>query len=277
MASTDPTQTTVLRNNYEAALYKRFRRVKGLIRTTVGENDALRIGSQSRRTRLASPRDDFGFEENAQKQAAFEEWLQGAIEDEILEPVGESGLLQGQHYTGSFVRAAVRKAIELAQGRLQQADFQVPDASVDAVLNRPIHQSTLRTMYRRHYRALEGVTQEMDRQMSRTLTEGFAQGHHPRKMASELNDRIDKIGITRARTIAQTETISTHASAALNEYERHGADQVTQEVEFSHADDERVCQICRGLGGDVFTVDEARGVIPGSTHPNCRCSWLPVL
>ncbi len=275
MASTDPTQTTVLRNNYEAALYKRFRRVKGLVRTTVEENDALRMGERARRTRLASPRDDFGFEENAQKQAAFEEWLQGAIEDEILEPVGESGLLQGQHYTGSFVRAAVRKAIELAQGRLQQADFQVPDASVDAVLNRPIHQSTLRTMYRRHYRALEGVTQEMDRQMSRTLTEGFAQGHHPRKMASELNDRIDKIGITRARTIAQTETINTHAEATLNSYERSDTEQVVKETEFSDSNDARVCERCEDLDGTTYTIDEARGVIP--QHPNCRCSFIPVL
>lgn len=276
MASTDPTQTTVLRNNYEAAFYKRFRTLKGLIRTTVEENDALRIGAQSPRTvRLASPRDDFHFEENAQKQAAFEEWLQGAIEDEILQPVGERGLLQGQHYTGSFVRATVRKAIELARQRLRQAGFDVPDMSVDAVLNRPIHREALQTMYRRHFRALEGVTQEMDRQMSRTLTEGFAQGWHPRKMASELNDRIDKIGITRARTVAQTETIRTHATSALDSYERNDADEVTKEVEFSDSDDARVCEECEDLDGTTYTTDEARGVIP--QHPRCRCSWLPVI
>lgn len=276
MASQDPTQTITLRNSYEAAFYKRFRRVKGVLRTTVEENDALRIGAQSPRTvRLASPRDDFNFEENAQKQAAFEEWLQGAIEDEILQPVGERALLQGQHYTGSFVRATVRKAIELARQRLRQAGFDVPDMSVDAVLNRPIHRSTLQTMYRRHFRALEGVTQEMDRQMSRTLTEGFAQGHHPRKMASALNDRIDKIGITGARRVAQTETIRTHAEATLNSYERSETEQVVKETEFSDSDDERVCEDCEDLDGTTYTVEEARGVIP--VHPNCRCSFIPVL
>lgn len=275
MASKDPTKTIVHRQNYEAAFYKRFRRLKGLIRTTVEENDALRIGDPSRRGRLASPRDDFRFEENAQKQAAFEGWLQGAIEDEILQQVGERALLQGRHYTGSFVRATVRKAIELARSRLRQAGVDVPDMAVDAVLNRPIHKSTLRKMYRRHFRALEGVTQEMDRQMSRTLTEGFAQGWHPRKMASELNDRIDKVGIKRARTVAQTETIRTHAESTLDSYERSGTEQVVKETEFSDSDDERVCEECEDLDGTTYTTDEARGVIP--VHPNCRCSFLPVI
>lgn len=276
MASQDPTQTITLRRNYEAAFYKRFRRLKGILRTTVEENDALRIGAAPHRTvRLAQPRDDFRFEENAQKQAAFEEWLQGAIEDGILQPVGETALLQGQHYTGNFVRATVRKAVERARQLLRKAGFDVPDMSVDAVLNRPIHRSTLRTMYRRHFRALEGVTQEMDRQMSRTLTEGFAQGHHPRKMASELNDRIDKIGITGARRVAQTETIRTHAEATLNSYERHGAEEVTKEAEFSDSDDARVCEECEDLDGTIYTIDEARGIIP--VHPNCRCSWIPTL
>lgn len=275
MASQDPTQTTVLRNNYKAAFYNRFRRLKGLVRTTVEENDALRIGDRRRRGRLAQPRDDFNFEENAQKQAAFEEWLQGAIEDEILQPVGDTALLQGQHYTGTFVRGTVRKAVEHSRTRLRQAGFDLPEASVDVAMNRPIHQETLQTMYRRHFRALEGVTQEMDRQMSRTLTEGFAQGHHPRKMASELNDRIDKIGITRARTIAQTETIRTHATSTLDSYERSDTEQVVKETEFSDSDDARVCDECEDLDETTYAVDEARGIIP--VHPRCRCSFLPVL
>lgn len=275
MASKDPTQTITLRNRYEAAFYKRFRHLKGLIRTTVEENDALRIGARYRRGRLAQPRDDFNFEENAQKQAAFEQWLQTAIEEEILQPVGETALLQGQHYTGSFVRATVRKAIELARTRLQRIGLELPDTSVDVVMNRPIHQTTLATMYRRHFRALEGVTQAMDRQMSRTLTEGFSQGWHPRKMADKLNDRVDKIGITRARTVAQTETIRTHAESTLDSYERSGAEQVVKDVEFSDSDDQRVCEECEDLDGTTYTTEESRDIIP--VHPRCRCSWLPVL
>jgi SPP1 gp7 family putative phage head morphogenesis protein len=275
MASQDPTQTITLRQRYEAAFYKKFRYLKGLIRTTVEENDALRIGARYRRGRLAQPRDDFNFEENAQKQAAFEQWLQTAIEEEILQPVGETALLQGQHYTGSFVRATVRKAIELARTRLQKIGIELPDTSVDVVMNRPIHKSTLAMMYRRHFRALEGVTQAMDKEMSRTLTEGLSQGWHPRKMANKLNDRVDKVGITRARTVAQTETIRTHAESTLNSYERSETEQVVKESEFSDSDDERVCEECEDLDGTTYTTEEARGVIP--QHPNCRCSWLPVI
>ena len=35
----------------------------------------------------------------------------------------------------------------------------------------------------------------------------------------------------------------------------------------------RVCPDCGGYEGEIFTVDEAEGIIP--LHPNCRCCWIP--
>jgi SPP1 gp7 family putative phage head morphogenesis protein len=101
-------------------------------------------------------------------------------------------------------------------------------------------------------------------------------------MARELVNRVDKIGITRAKMLARTEIINAHAEATLNTYDEAGLDGVTLLSEFSTAQDESVCPICEelsqqdnGNGPGVFTIEQARGVIP--VHPNCRCGWLPIV
>jgi SPP1 gp7 family putative phage head morphogenesis protein len=50
---------------------------------------------------------------------------------------------------------------------------------------------------------------------------------------------------------------------------------VTVDAEYTTADDNKVCPKCRQLEGNVYTIDEARGIIP--VHPNCRCAWNPVV
>ena len=47
------------------------------------------------------------------------------------------------------------------------------------------------------------------------------------------------------------------------------------EAEFQTAGDDRVCPQCAALNGEIYKVEDARGVIP--VHPRCRCNWLPVV
>lgn len=53
-----------------------------------------------------------------------------------------------------------------------------------------------------------------------------------------------------------------------------GAYNVHVRAEFSTAGDDRVCSVCAGLEGEIYTLDEAADLIP--VHPNCRCITLPV-
>ena len=153
----------------------------------------------------------------------------------------------------------------------------VPSPALAETFNAPIHADALGILYTRNYRELKGITDAMDQEISRVLTRGFAEGWNPRKMAREINDRVDKVGLTRARTLARTETIHAHSEATLNRYESMlGADaQVTGKAELLTAGDRRVCPICESLEGTVFSLTEARGVVP--VHPNCRCAFLPVV
>lgn len=309
-APAGPTRTRTIQQDYEADAFTRFRRVKGLIRETVVANDALGLTNDSstpgvpvspqalevnaddpawwktyaveRRRGVvnADPARDFDFPRSGEKAEAFLDWLQGVEDDEVLEIVQRSGgrIVARDRWQDVYVRRSYGRGLKHANARLREAGVDV-DAIDDVVrlFNQPIHAETLSQLFTRNFTELQGITDAMDQEISRQLTQGFAEGWGPRKMARELNDRVDAVGITRARTMARTETIRTHSEATLNRYERMlGPDaQVTGKAEWRTAGDDRVCPICEGLEGQTFALDEARGMLP--IHPNCRCSWLPVV
>lgn len=306
-ADSGPTRTKTIQDDWSAEFYKRWRRVKGLIRETIVENDALGLagGSTSpteaaalevnaddldwwadyvadrRRGAVnASAAEEFDFPTDDEGAAidAFLDWLRGAVDDEVLE-VGRRGS-SGEPITRSnwmnvFVRRAYGRGLKFANGRLREAGLDVPGIDPSEAFSRPIHAQTLSRLYTRTFRELDGITEAVGQQISRRLTEGFAKGWNPRKTARELNDRVDAIGLTRSRTLARTETINAHADATLNRYEDEGVDDVAGKAEFDTAGDSDVCSLCRPLEGEVMSIAEARGLIP--IHPNCRCAWLPVV
>lgn len=283
MAS-EPTQTKTLRRKYAAALYKRLRRIKGYIRTGVETNDALRLGQSA----LAKAPEDFRFHTDERKQQAFRQWLNQALREEFLEPVGRGQLRRGQHYTGTFVRSAYQKGIRFARRKLKALGVELPggSGSVDGTFNLPIHKETLRSLYKRNFKALKDITEALDEAISETLTEGFAEGVNPREMADRLNDRVDKIGITRARTLARTETLNAHSSASLDEYQRGGVSSV-KHGEWLATNDSRTCPVCRSIDGKEYPIDEFRtGTfefegqeyrLKPPAHPRGRCAVAPVV
>ena len=263
---TDPTRTTTLRKQFEAEFYKRFRRLKGRIRREIEKEDGF--GLKTNRGRFDFPRSD-------QKVAGFMAWLREAQREELI------GVSEGvpidraaqQVWASSYIESAYRRGVNQSASRMRSAGAVVDDRWVDTAFNRPIHADRLGLAFMRAYNELEGITEAMDQQISRALAQGLADGLSPRDIARNLNNRVDKIGITRARTLARTEVVSAHAEASLNSYEEAGIEGVEVEAEFSTADDDLVCPECDALQGRTFTMDEARGMIP--VHPNCRCTFIP--
>jgi SPP1 gp7 family putative phage head morphogenesis protein len=95
-----------------------------------------------------------------------------------------------------------------------------------------------------------------------------------RDLSRTLAERVD-VGIKRARVLTRTEVISAHAEATLNSYTEAGLEGVEIDAEFSSTDDNKRCPKCADLERRVYTIAEARGVIP--VHPNCRCAFVPVV
>lgn len=267
----DPTQSKTLRNQYSAAMYNRFRNLKGLINTTIIKNDAMNLKDPQIRTILkvleAIPAYDFPADKTTGKVNQFKEWLQNTIDEGILEITDESGniITSAEHWQNTYIRTAYAKGLRKSTTLLKTKGIDLPDQRIVTMFNAPIHSETLETLYMRNFNELKGITNVMDQQISRELVNGLSQGHNPRKIARVINDRVDKIGITRSRMLARTEVIRSFNEAALNRYQQAGVGEVEMEVEWLHAAD--ACPQCVGLASQgPYTLSEARGMIPA--HPN---------
>ena len=355
-SSDDPTATKTLRSRYSAEMYRRFRSLKGAIRTGIVERNALGeltvepgrrrptsglskrdvlqaypIGPPSDPERfpdfdscvdaIADPpdvtreearaicgkwqqriegeihsrfadadfegyqdinidppdRNQFDFPSDERKVDRFMEWLERQVGRGILESdVRERSVSAHRQWMNVYIRSAYERGVTHADAALVDAGVIPPGNTLDDVFRAPQHADAAGLIFTRSYRELEGVTDAMGQQISRVLADGITQGWNPRKTAREINDRVDKVGLYRARLIARTETIRAHNEASLNRFQdvAQRIQGVTAIVEFSTAGDSRVCPICLGLEGTTYTIEEARGLIP--VHPNCRCAWLPV-
>jgi hypothetical protein len=66
--------------------------------------------------------------------------------------------------------------------------------------------------------------------------------------------------------LARTEIVNAHAVGQLNAFRMLGLEELGVMAEWSTGGDDRVCPDCGALEGEIFTVDEAEGMIP--LHPN---------
>lgn len=280
----DPTKTTNLRKQFSAEMYKRFRRLKGLVRKALIEQNALALNAEGTTLGYRA----FEFERSGNKVAAFMGWLDDMEQREIFEV--KQGVPQTRaaeaSWVSTYIKSAYHRGIQNAAQKIDQSippsaaaglgiTGDVSESLADTAFSRPVHADRVGLLYTRAYNELKGITDAMDQQISRTLAQGMAEGKNPREIARQINDRIDAIGITRARTLARTEIINAHSEGALNTYEEAHVEGVEVEAEFTTAGDARVCQECQSLEGNIYSIEEARGLIP--VHPDCRCAWLPVV
>ena len=271
----DPTGTERIRARYERDMIRRFRRLRTLIRQAIIKDNVfgLRTGDQAFGERLNPGA--FEFTRSDSKVAEFDIWLRERVDAGILEvkegvPLKVSAQEGWQNkYIDTARRKGTRDAIIEARGERPS------DADVQAVLLAPTHVERAGLAYTRNLEGLKGITAVMSKQIRGVLAEGLAEGEGPRVIARNITDRVNKVGITRARTLARTEVIASHADATLTTFEGEGIEGVRNEAEFQTAGDGRVCVECAALEGNVYLLEEARGIIP--VHPNCRCRWLPVI
>lgn len=262
LSKKDPTRTQTIRRRYAQRLRGGFGGINTAIREGVANRDIFGLSTDA----LATPPPRFHFDRDDRKTEAFVEWLRQQQENDVLSVVS-----RGEN---KFVRHAYKRGLTDAGVRLRQQGVETPDG-VETMLRLPETQEKLQLLYTRNYRALEGITDEVAKQISRELTDGLAAGRGPREIARDLSDRVDKIGKTRATTLARTEIVNAHASASLDRYSREGVSEVVGKAELSTAGDSRVCAQCASLEGRTYKIEDARDRIP--VHPQCRCAWLPVL
>lgn len=117
-------------------------------------------------------------------------------------------------------------------------------------------------------RALPGLTQTAIDGMTRELVRGMAGGVNSRVIARRIVETTS-MPAHRAATIARTETHRAFRGANLEAYR---ANRAVREWRWHSELGPRTCSACWSMHGQLFDLDEPMG-----THPNCRCTMLPVV
>ncbi len=171
---------------------------------------------------------------------------------------------EGKEITDSAVEMAYMQGLTFADLALKRVNI---TASIQAG---PIDWRAMDVLKVRNLTALRGIGEETNKAIIRELSEGLQRGESIPNLARRIRDRVDHIGIHRARLMARTETMYALNEGTKTRYAQHGIEM----VEWLTAWDERTCADCAALNGRVFKVSEAP---PCPLHPNCRCTLLPII
>mgnify|MGYP007064314224 FL=1 len=104
-----------------------------------------------------------------------------------------------------------------------------------------------------------------------------------RPLLDRVNGQLRK-GMNLAITVGATSIVGIVADAFLNRVVDFGISLVSAvaEAQFTTQGDDRVCPECQrleeqdnGNGPGVYTIQEARGIIP--VHFGCRCGWTAIV
>ena len=163
-----------------------------------------------------------------------------------------------QRRWGAYVEGGYRRGV----GRAVQ-DARVGDSRV--VLGRAGAVEQLRFLQTKALKEVHEATVDFRDRARAILTDSVVRGYDPtRKLSAELN-----IGYNRAAMIAETELTRAHAEGQLTALDNLGVEEIGVEVEWHSS---RVpCGLCSLLAGKVYTVAQARGLLP--RHPRCKCAF----
>ncbi|MCH8851084.1 MAG: hypothetical protein IID41_00365 [Planctomycetes bacterium] len=258
----DPLQTNQIKLAYLAAMRSRFSRMNSLIRRSIIERDAFAIRSNADTgLRAGEPAEEGQFSgPELLALAAFETYILVNVAKVILETGADQ----------STVYWAVAMERVYAQG-VRHAAASVPDAALAPfeILRLPTHLEAIEILKARQLELLKNVTTDMAANLRKIVAEGLRTGTTRTVLADKIAKSINGISFMRAQAIAATEITSGHAEATLNTLDSLGVRTVEARVEFTlnvHGF-AKPCPICIALAGRVFTISEARGIIP--VHPRC--------
>ena len=278
LRSMDPTRTVTLRQQWMRDSNKRFRELQRDIRSAVEDLDVLGLRDAPRILTAPDPNRFIALRPE-QRLTTFMQWLEEREKEGILEVVQRP--TGPEPWTNTYVRSSYQRGLNDAHIKLRGAGIEPPlhvvrgVGGVTGAFYQPFHASRVQLLYQRVFTDLEGVTGAMNTKISRTMTQGMIEGVSPREMAKRMNADVKNIGMTRARTIARTETVHAHNLANINEYERlEGAVGETIFVEWDTAEDPLVRATHDARHGKVFKREHAVSLLG---EPNCRCALLPYM
>ena len=258
----DPTQTTTIRKRYRQAVNARFAELKRLLNLSI---------------------EDFVIMSSIEPEA-FAEWFRREsyriilYDGELPDPTITEDTIPGDGliFAAPILGLALLAGFRHADRHLKKKGFSPPRFDL-GLLEIP---NKTKFFARQSFALMKSAIDDMVTAVKRVVTNAWLVRGGVADTLDSIRDRIDKVGRYRGRMISVTEVVKAHADATLDRFEQYGIGFVTALVEFATAQDDRVCQECmilsdqdNGYGAGVFTIEQARGIIP--VHTRCRCGWIP--
>lgn len=294
----DPTNTTVIRQQFASKMAKRYDIIEGLTHDSIVDKNCFNISvnmavleddSLSNLDPSISPIEYIHTGTPTEQTEEFMGWLNN-MEREILfqDRIGSGGLVSYWFYP--YMLATARKALLWARANIirsyrkagdveKASDIDVKQSSIDVRAYDPDIEDLVQESWYRVLNGLEGINDASNQAIRRSLLDGLRAGWSPDKIAAEITTHLEGIGSYRAQMLARTEIIRAHHLVSIEEYRQAGIKGVKVQAEFTTARDGRVCPICASLDykqtGKLWLLDEIETVIP--VHPLCRCAALPVV
>ncbi len=273
----DPTRTGLLVRAFLANFRRRVVKLQQAVRQVVVTEDAFGLTLPTRGGITGNADQRWRFLTNPKKAEAFLEWFQEQLDLGLLE-IEPGG---GGNWSDTYVSSAYKKGVLRAyadthpEAGASDAAFYAGgrNAFLVSAFGAPESIQRLALLHMRTFEQLRGITAAMAQQISAILTAGIANGTHPNKLARQLNKSIEGISRSRGLKITRTELIHAHAEGQLDAFEDLGIEELGLYAEISTAGDGRVCPLCDAASRRVYTIAQARGILP--LHPLCRCCWVP--
>jgi hypothetical protein len=162
------------------------------------------------------------------------------------------------------IRFAVNQVVEIAT---------ISPSNVDAILSSGARAELLAMEVETTWQGITAVTAQVNAQVGIVLVQSIQSRLTIKQTTAAINDRIDKIGITRGELIARTEVVAANNVGAVAEYE--AASLIIGEpiyVQWQATLDSKVRATHLARHGKVFKRSEYLKLI---RRPRCRCAGLP--
>ena len=289
-ASGDPTKTKSLRGRWQQRFRAIWQEIRGLIRETVANNDAFRLGANAGRPPIgllprryqARAYQQFAVSSDADRQQAWTGWIAAVLAAKLLQETTQREVREGRHYTAPLIGTAYARGIALANQDVRAAGIADPEASPSDVITTSRHQDALAQKRLAIYSDLKRASNYAVTETTRLMADGFGSDWTKRELADESTEWIRTKGHNRTNTIANTRAVDAVNRGVLERAGELGATEFGVSVEIREtehavttAGDRRVCQRCRSLSGQRYSYREIlSGDAPNlPQHPRCRCRW----
>ena len=257
-ARTNPLKTAGISSRYSIALVSCFRDFRAQAVDTLRQARGLEV-----------------------RQMAMSPYDLEFIAEEIIRLTNSTILFPAQNIIDGNIPEAYNKGVTFGESQLAKIGVRI---AVGA--GGPVDQKMVALLRTKNLVGLKGITEEMNKQINRELSQGILNGEGFPDLVKRLTGRVDSIGIARAEVLARTEVQDAANQAARTRYEQAGIEY----AEWLTAGDDRVSDQDINKDGIVFRLADGitNGALPGQgyapqddatippSHPRCRCAVVPM-